>query len=170
MPTLDNQTYSIGVQATANNAGTLQNTTSALTYGYSASMTTGNGISQADKIYTATRTIAASGTDPLDVNAGGLIDPLGNVFTVLRLKLIVIRAAATNTNNVVMGAGSNPITTIMGGTTPTISIRPGGILYLFAPDATAYGVTAATADVLQLANSGAGTSVTYDVLLVGSSV
>jgi hypothetical protein len=94
---------------------------------------------------------------------------LGNVFTVARLKLIFIRAAAANTNNVVVGGGSNPVINYLGGTTPTVNVRPGGWFMIFSPDATAYAVTAGTGDILQVANSGAGTTVTYDVVLVGSS-
>lgn len=170
MATLDAQTLSVNFFATLNNLLDLQSASSALSYAASIGQSNGNGANQADRIFTDTRTIAASGTDDLDVNAGGLIDPLGNVFTVLRLKLIIVKAYAANTNNVVMGVGTNPITTILGGTTPTLNIRPGGLCVLAAPDATAYGVTAATADVLRFANSGAGTSVTYDLILVGSSV
>jgi hypothetical protein len=38
-----------------------------------------------------------------------------------------------------------------------------------APDATGYPVTAATGDLVTLTNSAAGTSVTYDVIIIGSS-
>jgi hypothetical protein len=169
MSTLDGQTLSVNFFATLNNLLDLQSAASALSYAQSIGMSSGVGIGQADKIFTDHRTISASGTDDLDVNAGGLLDPLGQVFTVARLKLIIVKAASTNVNNVVMGVGTNPITTILGGTTPTLNIRPNGLLVLAAPDATAYGVTAATADVLRFANSGAGTSVDYDVILVGAS-
>ena len=169
MPTLDAQTLSVSFFATLNNLLDLQSASSPLSYAQSLGMSSGVGINQADRIFTDHRTIAASGTDDLDLNAGGLLDPLGVVFTIGRLKLLVVKAAAANTNNVVMGVGSNPITTILGGTTPTLNIRPGGLLVLAAPDSVAYGVTAATADILRFANSGAGTSVDYDVILVGAS-
>jgi len=50
-----------------------------------------------------------------------------------------------------------------------ISVRPGGLFCWAAPDATAVAVTAGTGDLLAIANSGAGTSVTYDVVIIGSS-
>lgn len=168
MSTLDAQTLSVNFFATLNNALDLQSATSALSYAQSVGMSSGVGANQADKIFSDTRTIAASGTDDLDL-AGVLIDPLGATITMARLKLLIVKAAAANTNNVVMGVGTNPITTILGGTTPTLNIRPGGLLVLAAPDVTGYVVTAATADILRFANSGAGTSVTYDVILVGAS-
>lgn len=168
MPTLDNQTLSVSFGATLNNALDLQSASSVLTYAQSLGFASGTGANQADKIFSDTRTIAASGTDDLDL-AGVLLDPLGGTITMARLKGLIVKASAANTNNVVMGVGTNPITTILGGTTPTLNIRPGGLLVLFAPDAVAYVVTAATADILRFANSGAGTGVTYDVVLIGAS-
>ena len=51
------------------------------------------------------------------------------------------------------------------------TIRPGGSLALIAGsgDATGYVVTAATADILRFTNGGAGSSVTYDVIIFGCS-
>lgn len=168
MSTLDAQTLSVNFFATLNNALDLQSASSALTYAQSLGMSSGVGINQADKIFSDHRTIAASGTDDLDL-AGVLIDPLGAVITMARLKMLIVKAAAANTNNVVMGGGTNFVSTIMGGTTPTLTIRPGGLLVLAAPDAVGYVITAATADILRFSNSGAGTGVDYDVILVGAS-
>jgi len=39
-----------------------------------------------------------------------------------------------------------------------------------AADATTYAVTAGTGDLLKVANSAGGTSVTYDIVIIGSSV
>jgi hypothetical protein len=168
MSTLDNVTLSVAVAATLNNALDLQSASSALSYAQALGFSSGVGANQADKIFSDTRTIAASGTDDLDL-AGVLLDPLGAVITLARIKALIVKAAAANTNNVVMGVGTNPVTTILGGTTPTLNIRPGGVMALFAPDVVAYGVTAATADILRFANSGAGTSVTYDIVIIGAS-
>lgn len=169
MATLDNQVVSFGITSTLNNTLDLQTASSLLTLAQGFGMQSGTGANQADKVFSDQRTIAASGTDPLDVAAGGLLDPLGSVFTVARLKLIFIQALAANTNNVVLGGGANPVINYMTGTTPAIVVRPGGWLMLFAPDATGYPVTAGTGDVLTLTNSAAGTSVTYNVVLIGSS-
>lgn len=168
MSTLDAQTLSVNFFATLNNQLDLQLASSPITYATSLGFSSGTGVNQADKIFSDHRTIAPSGTDDLDL-AGVLLDPLGATITMARLKGLIVKAAAANTNNVVMGVGSNPITTILGGTTPTLNIRPGGVLALFAPDAVGYVVTAATADILRFANSGAGTVVDYDVILIGAS-
>lgn len=129
----------------------------------------GTGANQADLIFSDTRTLAASASEDLDL-AGVLTGAFGAVLTFARVKGLIISAAAANTNNVVLGAAaSNGFVSWVGAATHTVSIRPGGVLALFAPDAVAYAVTAGTADQLHVANSGAGTGVTYDVILIGAS-
>jgi hypothetical protein len=70
---------------------------------------------------------------------------------------------------IVGGAAANQFLTWVGAATHTVTVRPGGLFQLIAPDATAYAVTATTADLLRITNSGAGTSVTYDIVLLGAS-
>lgn len=136
---------------------------------YPIPLSSGTGANQADKLWHDQRTLTASSTEDLDL-AGSLVDPFGGTITFARIKGIIIAAAAANTNNVIVGgASSNGFITWVGSATHTVTVRPGGFLALFAPDATAYAVTAATADLLHIANSAAGTSVTYDVVLVGAS-
>lgn len=50
-----------------------------------------------------------------------------------------------------------------------MTVRPGGLLVLAAPDVAAYAVTAATGDLLHVANSAGGSAVTYDVVVIGAS-
>jgi hypothetical protein len=132
-------------------------------------LVSGTGVGAADRIFTDTRTIAASGTDDLDL-AGSLVDAFGATLTFVRVKGILVVAAAANTNNVVVGgAASNQFLTWVGSASDKVNVRPGGMLLLAATDATAYAVTAATGDLLRIANSSSGTSVTYDVVIVGCS-
>lgn len=138
---------------------------------YSASLSTGTAAGQADKIYFDNNTLSASATLDVDL-AGALTDALGNAATFARVKAIVVAAAAGNTNNVIVGgAASNGFVTPFGGATHTVTVRPGGFLVLACGigDATGYVVTAATGDLLRISNSGAGTSVTYDLVVIGAS-
>lgn len=170
--TFDGAAAGISFAGTLNNALTLGVVASApLSGSQSYSWTTGTGAGQVDKMYAATRTITASSNDDVDL-AGVLVDALGVTITFARVKAIIVRAAAANVNNLVMGGGaSNPVTTILGGTTPTLTIRPGGSLALVAgiADAVGYVITAATADILRFTNGGAGSSVTYDLIIYGCS-
>ncbi len=132
------------------------------------SLSEGAGLNAANKIWSDSRTIAASGTDDLDL-AGVLTDSFGATITLARVKGIFVFASSANSNNVVVGGGSNPLVNWLTGTTPAVVVRPGGMLAVWAPDATGYAVTASTADILRVANSGAGSSVTYDIVLIGAS-
>jgi hypothetical protein len=167
--TLDSQLFSLVIQGTINNALDLQLATAPINLARSQAMATGTAANQADRIFADTRTIAPSGTDDLDL-AGVLTDAIGTVLSLARVKLLYVAASAANTNNVIVGAaGANQFINWVGAATHTVNVRPGGALFLIAPDVTAYAVTAATGDILRVANSGAGTSVTYDIVIVGSS-
>jgi hypothetical protein len=138
---------------------------------YATILANGTSAGQADRIFHDTRTIAASSNDDLDL-AGVLVDSFGATITFAKIKGIVVVAAAANVNNVIIGGGaSNPFNTWVTGTTPANVIRPGTVWALLAgvADATGYAVTAATADILRLTNGGAGTSVTYDIYIIGTS-
>jgi len=50
-----------------------------------------------------------------------------------------------------------------------IPVKPGGMFWWHDPSAGGVAVTPSTGDLLNLVNSGAGTSVTCDVVIVGAS-
>lgn len=140
-----------------------------ITYDKTSNLPSGVGAGQADLLWTDTRTLAASASETLDL-AGSLVGAFGATLTFARVKGLIVRAADGNVNDVVIGgAAANGWASAFGDPTDKIKLRPGGLLVLLAPGATAYPVTAATGDLLQVANSGAGTSVTYDVIVIGAS-
>lgn len=141
----------------------------AVDYAKAMQLASGTGANQADQIFSDTRTLAASASETLDLT-GTLMDALGATVAMARVKGIIIRAADGNTNDLLVGgAASNGFASWVGDPTDKVKVKPGGILALFAPGATAYPVTAGTGDLLQVGNSGAGTSVTYDVVIIGAS-
>lgn len=147
----------------------LSTTINSLGFTRQINLASGTGAGQADKIWHDERTLTASSSEDLDL-AGSLVDAFGVTLTFARIKGVVVYASPANTNNVVIGNVTNGIIGWFGAATHTISVRPGGLFTIFATDATAYAVTASTADLLHVANSGAGTGVTYDVAVIGSSV
>ena len=129
----------------------------------------GTGADQADRLYVDSNTLAASATVDIDL-AGSLTDLLGAALTFVRVKGIFLRASKANTNNVVLGgAAATQFVGPFGATTHTIATKPGGFLAMIAPDATGWTVGAGASDLLRVANSGAGTSVSYDIMIVGAS-
>jgi len=126
----------------------------------------GTGPGQVSKAFIDTRTLALSTGEDLDL-AGALLDPLGAAAVFAVVKVIYFKASAANVNNVVVGnAASAGFIGPFGAAAHTVAIPPGGVLMLVHPGA-GWTVTATTADLLHVLNGGAGTSVTYDVILLG---
>ena len=132
-------------------------------------LASGTGASQADQVWHDQRTLSASASEDLDF-AGSLADAFGSTLTFARIKLLAVYAAAANTNNVVVTQDSSAgVAGIFTGASEGVSVRPGGIFLWVAPDATAAAVTATSADLITFTNSSSGTSVTYDVVVIGAS-
>jgi hypothetical protein len=128
-------------------------------------LASGTGSNQADLVYSDTRTLAASANETLDLTS--LIGPLGEAVNFAKIKAILIKAAAGNTNNVVVGdAAADPFLGPLGGTTPTIAIPPGGEVLLAAPVG---GWATSGATDLKVANSAGSTGVTYTIIAIGTS-
>lgn len=156
------------VVSTLTDALDLSTVTDPLSYALRTTLTSGTGANQADMLWHDTRTLAASGTEDLDL-AGVLVNGLGDTQTFARVKTILVAAAAANSNNVNVtrpAANGVPLFLAAG---DGIAVRPGGMFMATAPDATGYAVTAGTGDLLTVTNSAAGTSVTYSVIIIGAS-
>ncbi|CAL9607274.1 hypothetical protein SUDANB95_05515 [Actinosynnema sp. ALI-1.44] len=141
-----------------------------LTITKEVALVNGAGAGQANLLYHKRRTLLASATEDLDL-AGVLTDALGATLTFVRIKGILVVADPANSNNVVLGAAAaNPWATLLNAT-GTLTLRPGTSFGVMAgsADAVGYTVTGATGDVLKVANSGAGSPVTYDIALYGAS-
>ncbi|WP_433225605.1 hypothetical protein [Actinomadura formosensis] len=129
----------------------------------------GTGANSADKVFHDKRTLAASATEDLDL-AGSLLDGFGQAITFARVRGLIVYAAPGNTNAVqVGGAAATQFTGWVADATDKVNVRPGGLLALLAPDATAYPVGAGASDLLRFGNGGGGTPVTYDVVIIGAS-
>jgi len=155
--------------APTNDLGTLTSASQVLDISSQLNFTSGTGAGQVDRIFSDTRTITASSTEDLDL-AGVLTDSFGSTITFARIKGIYVAAASANTNNVVVGAGTNPWLTMLN-STGTISLRPGAVFLasIGSADTTGWAVTAATGDILKVANSSSGSSVTYNIVILGCS-
>jgi hypothetical protein len=142
-----------------------------LSKSYIVDLVNGTAAGQVDRIFHDQRTLTASANEDLDL-AGALTDAFGTSLTFVRIKGLIVAAAAGNTNNVIVGgATSNGFVSWVGGATHTVTLRPGAVLALTAgsADATGYAVTAATGDLLRIANSAGTTGVTYDIAVIGCS-
>lgn len=159
---------SVKASLTETVAGDLQTTRAPISYLKRILMASGTGADQADLVFTDTRTLSASATEDLDLR-GSLLTPLGQAAVLVKLKGIIVTAAAGNTNNVnVTRPASNGVPLFLAAS-DGIAVRPGGCFAWFARDATAIGTTAGTVDLITFTNSAGTTPVTYDVILIGTS-
>jgi hypothetical protein len=127
----------------------------------------GNGaLGTCDVMFKDTRILAASGTENLDL-AGSLVDAFGAIATSAEIIAIYVKAHSTNTNNVVVGNVTNGFVGPLGAV-GSYTITPGN--FYLATNQAGWAVTAATGDLLRIANSAAGTPVTYDVVILGRSI
>jgi hypothetical protein len=146
----------------------LSTVTDPLNYYKRLDLATGTGANQADLLWHDQRTIAASSNEDLDL-AGVLADAFGTTLTFVELKLLLVVAAAGNTNNVrVTRPASNGVPLFLAAS-DGIDVRPGGMFLFSSPVNGGVTVTASTGDLINIANSSSGTSVTYDVVIIGAS-
>lgn len=155
-------------------AGDLDNVVSAFADRDPIQMASGTGSGQANLKWSDTRTLVASDTETLDLN--NLTDSLGRTSTFTKVKALRISAASANTNDVVIGnAASNPfrgpLDVVLAGVDlaePTITLKPGaGVLMWYTT--TGWSSANGSLDKLKIANSSSGSSVTYDIEIVGLS-
>src|SRR5262245_44600583 len=131
-------------------------------------VSSGVGANQADRMWQAQRTIAASATDSLDM-AGALGDVYGATFSLVRLKALIVGASGANANNVHVtrpAANGVPLFLAAG---DGIIVRPGGAFCWFAPDATGIAIAGGSSDLIDILNGAGGTSVVYDIMAIGAS-
>jgi hypothetical protein len=130
----------------------------------------GVGANQANRIWSDTRTLGASATEDLDLAGAALLDPFGVAVVFARIKFLYIKAAAANTNSVLVGGvAAGWDTLISPAATGVLKLPPGAGFAAWAPSAAGFVVTATTADLLHVANSAGSTSVTYDVVAIGAA-
>lgn len=124
-----------------------------------------DAVGKADILFSDTRTLSASGTEDLDL-AGSLINALGATITAAEIVAIFIRAAAGNSNNVnVTRPASNGFAGPFLAAGDGVSVKPGE--YALMASRSGWAVTAGTGDLLTITNSSSGSSVTYDVVVIG---
>lgn len=160
-------TITARVEATQTNALDLGTASLPLSVSAVVRLVSGTSSGQADLLWSDTRTLAASGTEDLDL-AGVLASAFGATLTYARVKAIMVKASTGNTNNVnVTRPASNGVPLFLAAS-DGIAVPPGGV-FLWATPGTGAAVTAGTGDLVTFTNSAGTTPVTYDVVIIGAS-
>ncbi len=150
-------------------SGALNTPQSVINKTYTVAMTNGTGANKAEQIHQVQGTISASGTDAIDVS-GTLTNAFGTTVVFTKIKGIILFAATANTNDVeIISDPTNGLVNWCKATSDGIIVEPGGMFALISPSSGGYAVTAATGDLLNITNSAGGTSVTYDLWIIGET-
>lgn len=129
-------------------------------------LSNGTASGNASQMWHDTRTLGASATEDLDL-AGSLVNAFGVTLTFVKLKCIFVRAAVGNTNDVqVTRSASNGVPLYMA-SGDGIALSPGDWFVYFSP-LVGKTVTASTGDLITVTNSAGSTSVSYDIVLIGT--
>jgi hypothetical protein len=157
------------INAVLSGATDLGSQSAPMNQAFPISFSDGAGAGQANVIFADRRVLAASANEDLDL-VGSLTNLLGGAAAFARVKAIIIVAAAANVNNVVVSrpaAAGVPFVDAEEKLFP--DVRPGGLAAWVDPGATGVAVTATTADLVNIANSSSGSSVTYDIIVIGAA-
>ena len=158
--------FTVQVIVTSNIAGdngALQKVSYDKTYSF-ANGTAANQLG--NQWYDASRALSATSED-LDLGTGGLTDFQGADAVLSNVKVLLIENLDTVSGEdlkLKQGA-TNPAISMLGGTTPTLTIGPGGLCLLINP-VDGYALTDGSAD--RLAVQAVGTS-TYKTLIAGDN-
>lgn len=160
---------SVSIRAKLTGAADLGNPVAPVAIDKHVQVTSGtDALGKGDILWADTRTLAASGTENLDL-AGVLAGLLGTTVAAAEITAVYIETAAANTNDVqFFGAASNPFNGPLSGTTPKLTVGPGDCALL--TNRKGWTVTAATGDIILVTNAAAGTPVTYTLVLIGRTV
>lgn len=169
MPQTLAASIAVSVKAQLDNSLDLGGASYPLAISKSVVLTNGTGANQAKDMFTDRRTLAASTSEDLDLS-GVLTNAFGASIAFTKIRALIISSAADNVNDVVIGGHATAAcASFFGDVTDKLKVKPGGTVALIAPDAAGYAVTAVTADLLKITNGGAGTPVTYDIVIIGTT-
>lgn len=124
-------------------------------------------VGQADILLEKTYTIAASGNTNIDV-AGAIADALGTVIAAAEIVALYFEADGTNVNDVIVTRPATNGVPIYSAVSSGISLGPND--FSLRTYRNGIAVVAATGDLINLANGGAGTSVKVKVIAIGRTV
>lgn len=170
MSTTLNSIITAQISATYKNLLDLGTPTDSFLKKVSIELANGTSANSADLMFHDQRTLGASATEDLDL-AGSLTNPLtGAAMTFVELRAFMVFASASNTNNVqVTRPASNGVPSWFLAAGDGVALPPGGVFLWACPADGKVTVTASTGDLITVTNSAGSTSVTYDVVILGTS-
>lgn len=144
--------------------GDLETASAQLNTAFGWDVANGTGANQGNLQWSDTRPVGSGATDIIDVS--GTLTGLTGAKVFVKLKAILVYAAAANTVNitVVQPAAGVPI---FGTATDSIVLKPGGVFMVIDPSAAGMPVTPTSFDLIHVIAGAA--AVSYTIVLVGTN-
>ena len=133
--------------------------------------TFGSGVNQADDLCGDVRTLATGASDVFDLTNVGINSAFGVGVSLSQLKAFSVRNLSVTNTLVLSGANgeTSPIGDVMfGDDADSVKIKPGGRLYLEAPDANGYDVSGGKSEIKITHGAQDANSLQYEIILMGS--
>lgn len=163
---MDNFSLAIKLNATLSKALDLDTPIDPLVINELLQLTNGTASGNASQMFHDRRTLTASSSEDLDF-AGGLTNAFGVTLTFATIKFVLVKASSGNTNAVQVTRVATTGFPLFMADGDGISLAAGDLFLYFSP-LVGKTVTATTDDTLTFTNSAGGTSVTYDIVVVGT--
>jgi hypothetical protein len=160
-------TLNLAIDANYQKALDLSTVSDHLAKVFTLSLPDGIGSGQANKLFHDVRTLANSANESLDL-AGVLTDAFGDILTLAKVKVLIIKNRDTVQTLSVGGAASLGWAAPFGDATDILKIAPGALAVLVW-DPAGVAVTAGTGDLLKIANGAAGNAADYEIIIIGST-
>jgi len=133
-------------------------------------VSTGTTGGEMDLMWHDQRTLAASATEELDLADGSLLNAFGEACAFTDVRLICIQASEDNTNDVLVGGTvTHEWLGWLTAAGDIMTVPAGAATMNYSPKDGTWAVTSGSSDTLQIANGAAGSSVTYDIYIGGTS-
>jgi hypothetical protein len=161
------QTGSVDIKVASKLSNALDLTTavSQLNETFSVALANGTGLNQANMTFADVRSILTATNEDLDFS-GGLSSALGASIVFTKIKLILLVANKTNTGNLtVIRPAANGVPFLLAAS-DGFTLKPGGVFLLADPSDAGITVTAATGDLINVANA-SGATQSYTVIVIG---
>lgn len=158
----------LSIKATQTGGADLVGATAPLNLVKNILLTNGTGVGQGDRMWSDQRTVTASATDSVDLS-GTLTDAFGATLTFAKIKAVYVEALSTNTNNVVVTRPASNGVPLFAAAGDALALRPSESFFWGGSAGAGVTVTAGTGDLIDFVNSAGGSSVVYNVVVIGTS-
>ncbi len=151
-------------------AGPIGNVEEILNTSLGEAFTAGTGTGQVDTAYAQSFSLAASASETLGLNGGGLTDPFGEAVNFLHVKALILKVNAGGGGVIFGNPASAGAPLFFGAVTQTVEVDPGEVFAITKGSGAGWPITASTAMNVKLLNTSASLAASGTLILLGTSV